>query len=275
MTRSPPLHVQRSLVTTSATSPWSGIRLTSPQLGTVTKGSQTDVVFINSLSSPGGCCSLKAGSNICPINEPDHVSNEVYDQYRAKCNTDNCNTMDPRWDSAIPWRSPRRLCTGLRAGAGGTTRGESSSMAGTMEHQHWGHLCFFHLLHLCSFCWISLDSRIAWFILLFICQFEYRSTNQQFNSENIYPRKGISKFPNACKKRIFWRIPLFCLLSTAILSSASILWSQLYKHCISSSHLTVQSQYQKTLHHVFGQQIPALAKNKTRIQFASKRVISH
>merc|ERR1712045_422750 len=46
-----------------------------------------------------GCCSLKAGSNICPINEPDHVSNEVYDQYRARCNTDNCNTMDPRTES--------------------------------------------------------------------------------------------------------------------------------------------------------------------------------
>merc|ERR1712203_740800 len=46
-----------------------------------------------------GCCSLKAGSNICPINEPDHVSNEVYDQYRARCSTDNCNTMDARTES--------------------------------------------------------------------------------------------------------------------------------------------------------------------------------
>ena len=35
---------------------------------------------------------------ICPIGEPDHENNEVYELYRAKCETDDCNIMDPRCD---------------------------------------------------------------------------------------------------------------------------------------------------------------------------------
>ena len=44
----------------------------------------------------GGCCNQKDGSLTCPIGEPDHVNNEVYEIYRTKCETDDCNTMNPK-----------------------------------------------------------------------------------------------------------------------------------------------------------------------------------
>ena len=54
------------------------------------------VAFYTLLPFPGGCCNQKDGSITCPIGEPDHENNEVYELYRAKCETDDCNTMDPR-----------------------------------------------------------------------------------------------------------------------------------------------------------------------------------
>ena len=44
----------------------------------------------------GGCCSPKPGVHTCPTDEPDHVNNEYYEMYRVKCDSDNCNIMDPR-----------------------------------------------------------------------------------------------------------------------------------------------------------------------------------
>eukprot|EP00091_Calanus_sinicus_P023119 TRINITY_DN7668_c0_g1_i1.p1 TRINITY_DN7668_c0_g1~~TRINITY_DN7668_c0_g1_i1.p1 ORF type:complete len:168 (-),score=42.91 TRINITY_DN7668_c0_g1_i1:47-550(-) len=46
-----------------------------------------------------GCCTPKAGSSICPLSEPSHVSNEVYEMWRARCDTNDCNLMDPRTSS--------------------------------------------------------------------------------------------------------------------------------------------------------------------------------
>merc|ERR1719187_2685583 len=46
-----------------------------------------------------GCCTPKAGSTVCPISEPNHVANEVYEMWRARCDKDDCNTMDPRTHS--------------------------------------------------------------------------------------------------------------------------------------------------------------------------------
>ena len=54
------------------------------------------VGFYTLLPFTGGCCNQKDGSITCPIGEPDHENNEVYELYRAKCETDDCNTMDPR-----------------------------------------------------------------------------------------------------------------------------------------------------------------------------------
>lgn len=42
-----------------------------------------------------GCCQVKAGSTICPSDKPNHESNEVYDQWRMKCDTDDCNIENP------------------------------------------------------------------------------------------------------------------------------------------------------------------------------------
>ena len=43
----------------------------------------------------GGCCSPKPGSAICPTDKPNHESNEVYEQWRMRCDTDDCNIENP------------------------------------------------------------------------------------------------------------------------------------------------------------------------------------
>ena len=52
--------------------------------------------LLHLIPTTGGCCNQKDGSITCPIGEPDHENNEVYELYRAKCETDDCNIMDPR-----------------------------------------------------------------------------------------------------------------------------------------------------------------------------------
>merc|ERR1712215_103220 len=49
-----------------------------------------------------GCCTPKAGSQICPLSEPNHVTNEVYEMWRARCDTADCNLMDPRQGYETP-----------------------------------------------------------------------------------------------------------------------------------------------------------------------------
>eukprot|EP00091_Calanus_sinicus_P007740 TRINITY_DN18969_c0_g1_i1.p1 TRINITY_DN18969_c0_g1~~TRINITY_DN18969_c0_g1_i1.p1 ORF type:complete len:146 (+),score=43.31 TRINITY_DN18969_c0_g1_i1:39-440(+) len=41
-----------------------------------------------------GCCTPKPGSQICPLSGLSHESNEVYEMWRARCDTDDCNIMD-------------------------------------------------------------------------------------------------------------------------------------------------------------------------------------
>lgn len=43
-----------------------------------------------------GCCSLAPGSNTCPIKWDGHDSNSAWERWRAKCDTDDCNIMNPK-----------------------------------------------------------------------------------------------------------------------------------------------------------------------------------
>ena len=68
---------------------------------------------------------------ICPIGEPDHENNEVCELYRAKCETDDCNIMDPRCDIETGLGADNYKYTihiaGLRTEAAATTMEASSS----------------------------------------------------------------------------------------------------------------------------------------------------
>ena len=44
----------------------------------------------------GGCCTPKDGSSTCPVDGKTHENNEYYEQWRMKCDSDDCNTQDPR-----------------------------------------------------------------------------------------------------------------------------------------------------------------------------------
>merc|ERR1711992_40416 len=43
-----------------------------------------------------GCCTPKAGTHNCPTDEGNHEKNEYWEMWRVKCETDDCDIMDPR-----------------------------------------------------------------------------------------------------------------------------------------------------------------------------------
>merc|ERR1711892_217182 len=67
-----------------------------------------------------GCCTPKAGSQICPLSEPNHVSNEVYEMWRARCDTNDCNFMDPRTSSGGGGGFEGGVVVHGKSGAGGS-----------------------------------------------------------------------------------------------------------------------------------------------------------
>merc|ERR1711892_908097 len=66
-----------------------------------------------------GCCTPKAGSQICPLDGHSHENNEVYEMWRARCDADNCNIMDPRTSSGGGGDSDDSLTVHGNSGAGG------------------------------------------------------------------------------------------------------------------------------------------------------------
>merc|ERR1711936_852364 len=68
-----------------------------------------------------GCCTPKAGSQICPLSEPDHVINDVYEMWRARCDTDDCNLMDPRTNAGGGGNNDGGLVVHGRSGARGVS----------------------------------------------------------------------------------------------------------------------------------------------------------
>jgi len=62
----------------------------------VTKDFQADGI----LRWNRGCCSPKEGNFLCPPDDDHHeVVEGVYERWRMRCDTDDCNIGDPRTDS--------------------------------------------------------------------------------------------------------------------------------------------------------------------------------
>merc|ERR1712106_1044668 len=78
-----------------------------------------------------GCCTPKAGSQICPLNGPNHESNEVYEMWRARCDEDDCNVMNPRTSSGGGGDFDEGLVVPGKSGAR-RTYGNLIVMIGTM-----------------------------------------------------------------------------------------------------------------------------------------------
>ena len=104
-----------------------------------------------------------------------------------------------------------RHIAGPRTGAAATTTEASSSMAGTMQCRE----------QACQRCWHLLP---LWFCMS-DCHNQKREARFYVHSfillnQNSYPRKGIWTFLKAFKRRIFWRIPRFCLLLLSATNSS-------------------------------------------------------
>ena len=52
--------------------------------------------MISNIYVSGGCCTPKAGTHNCPTDASNHEKNEYWEMWRVKCETDDCNIMDPR-----------------------------------------------------------------------------------------------------------------------------------------------------------------------------------